>query len=188
MINESFETGIFPNKLKIAKVIPILEKGLTTKKSNYRPISLLSIFNKIFEKLMYQSLYKFLAAHELLFNLQFGFRSGHSTDHALVILTENIKSSLDSNRFGCGIFIDLQKAFDTVNHDILLRKLEHYGIRGNSLYWFKSYLKDRKQFVSVNGHSSSICNITCGVPQGSVLGRFLLFLIYINDLPSSSKL
>ena len=187
MINESFETSIFPDKLKIAKVIPAFKKGLTSTKSNYRQISLLSIFSKIFEKLMHKRLHKFLEVSESLFNLQFGFHSGHSTDHALVSLIDNIKSSLDNNRFGCGIFIDLQKAFDTVNHDIFLSKLEHYGIRGSSLTWFKSYLNDRKQFVSVNGYSSSICNITCGIIQGSVLGS-LLFLIYINDLPETSKL
>ena len=108
--------------------------------------------------------------------MQFGFRNGHSTDHALVSLTENIKSSLDNNSFGCVIFIDFKKAFDTVNHDILLSKLEHYGIRGTALNWFNSCLNG--QFVSVNGHSSSTCDITCGVPRGSVLGP-LLFLIYL---------
>ena len=101
--------------------------------------------------------------------MQFGFRSGHSTDHALISLTETIKSSLDNKRFGCGIFIDLQKAFDTVNHDILLQKLEYYGIRGTALKRFHSYLTNRKQFVSINGHSSSERDVTCGVPQGSVL-------------------
>ena len=186
LINESFTTGIFPENLKIAKVIPIFKKGLKTKTCNYRPISLLSIFSKIFEKLMQARLQKFLETCEVLFSMQFGFRSGHSTEHALVTLTESIKSTLDNNRLGCGIFIDLQKAFDTVNHGILLKKLEHYGIRDTALAWFESYLSNRKQLVSINGYSSSLCDITCGVPQGSVLGPFL-FLIYINDLPNATS-
>ena len=186
LVNQSFQSGTFPDKLKIAKVISLFKKGNPELPSNYRPISLLPIFSKIFEKLMYRRLYRFLEIHKVLYSLQFGFQENHSIDHALVSLTEAVRNTLDNKRFGCGIFIDLQKAFDTVNHAILLSKLEHYGVRGCALEWFRSYLSDRNQYVSVNGSNSKLLSITCGVPQGSVLGP-LLFLIYINDLPNASQ-
>ena len=150
LVNQSFQSGIYPDKLKIAKVISLFKKGNPELPSNYRPISLLPVFSKIFEKLMYRRLYKFLEINKVLYSLQFGFQENHSIDHALVSMTEAIRNILDNKRLGCGIFIDLQKAFDTVNHRILLSKMEHYGICGCALDWFKSYLSNRKQYVYVS--------------------------------------
>ncbi|XP_057290769.1 uncharacterized protein LOC130613442 [Hydractinia symbiolongicarpus] len=181
LINLSFTSGIFPSNLKTARVIPIHKKGSKLELTNYRPISLLSNIDKIFEKLIYKRVYGFLEANNVLYKQQFGFRKNYSTCQSLMNISQKIMDALDKGNYACGVFIDLQKAFDTVDHEILLTKLHHYGIRGNALSLFRSYLIGRQQFVSLNGARSANNLARHGVPQGSVLGP-LLFLIYKNDL------
>ena len=170
-----FSTGIVPHDLKLANVVPVYKKGSQTSLSNYRPISLLSIFNKLLEKLMYNKMIKFLEKNDIFYTKQFGFRSKHSTDHAILCIIDRIQKAIDNRSFSCGIFLDFSKAFDTVNHEILIHKLEYYGFRGLVKQWFISYLSERRQIVTVNSVKSAECSVSCGIPQGSVLGP-LLFL------------
>ena len=186
IFNLSFSTGQYPNILKISKTIPIFKNGSRLLVSNYRPISLLSNLNKILEKIVHERIYKFLKDYQCIYSLQFGFRKKHSTNHALIDITETIRQALDNKKFACVFLLTFKKPFDTVKHDILIDKLEHYGIRGTANNWFASYLKNRSQFVSTLGFDSSTKPVAHGFPQGSVLGP-LLFLIYINDLHSAIK-
>ena len=142
LFNLSFTSGSFPTILKTRKVAPVYKKDSKLKCSNYRPIYLLSNIDKILERIVYNCLYKFFEDNKLVYNLQFGFRQNHSTTHALIHLTKKIREQLDSGKYGCGIFVDFQKAFETVDHTILTQKLNYYGVRGKANNWFSSYLKN----------------------------------------------
>ncbi len=186
IINKSFNCGIVPSTLKRSRVIPIYKSGNKDDLINYRPISLLPVISKVFEKLVYIRMISFIDKNKILSNCQFGFRANHSTSHAIIRLTDLISSYLDKSEKVAGIFLDISKAFDSLDQDILLQKLDAYGFRGPIYHWLKSFIKNRFQCVVYNSVQSNFLSLSHGVAQGSTLGP-LLFLLYINDLPDVSN-
>ena len=186
IINKAITQGIFPRELKLARVIPIFKSGDKQNVSNYRPISILTFFAKVFEKILYNNISNFFDRNDSIHENQLGFRKGHSTNHAIITLADKITKSVDCGDIVINIFVDLKKAFDTVSSDILLKKLEAYGIRGNLLKLCESYLNDRYQYIVFNGVKSLKKLVTCGVPQGSIVGP-LFFLVYMTDNFNASQ-
>ena len=185
LINLSIETGAVPSDWKQAKVVPLFKSGNKDDLDSYRPISILLILSKILEKAVFHQLHSYLSENSLLSPYQSGFRANQSTQLAVTFLTDKIRSHMDKGLLTGAVFIDLKKAFDTVPHDGLLNKLYRYGIQGQPLSWFESYLSSSFQSVSIENRLSSAANIISGVHRGSMLGP-LLFILYINDLTPSS--
>ena len=176
-------TGVYPKSLKIAEVIPIFKKGCSTQTTNYKPISLLCQFNKIFEKLLHTCIYSYLIRYNLLNDQQFGFRKNLPTTLAISKIHNDLLHNIDQGLWSCSLFLDLSKAFDSVDHARLIKKLEcMYGFLGIALELMKSYFKNRYQYTKISKSKSAMRKIKCDVPQGSSLGP-LLFILYFNDLP-----
>ena len=186
IFNKCISEGVFPTSLKKAEVFPIFKKGNKELASNYRPISILSPFSKLFERHLHNQLTQFLDKNKILYTFQYGFRNNSSTEIALSQICEDLAERIERNSIACSVFVDLAKAFDTVDHQILMSKLNLYGVRGLPGQLISSYLSGRCQVTIANGQKSHSGVITCGVPQGSILGP-LLFLLYVNDLPNASS-
>ena len=182
IFNCSLLSKIFPDDLKTGKVAPVFKSGDCDNLNNYRPITVLPTIARVFEKLIYQQLYQFLDKHKILGKQQYGFRSLHSTALALSEATNHWLMNIDNGNMNSVVFLDIRKAFDTIDHQILIKKLSQYGIQDDELNFFESYLENRTQCCSVNGKLSDRQKIEYGVPQGSILGP-LLFIIYMHDLP-----
>ena len=181
LTNNSVEIGTYLSKLQHANVVSIYKAEHKTDPSNYRPISLLFVYDSIFAKTIYRRLMAYLETNGIFCSSQYGFRKKHSTEHALIDIVNQIQSHFDKGMLFCGVFIDLKKAFDAIDDCILPKKLHHYGIRGIINYWFRSYLTDHVQLTQIGSEVSTKLTKACGIPQGSVL-RPLLFLLYDNDL------
>jgi hypothetical protein len=186
LVNQSLSTGIFPQKFKIAKVVPLLKKPNCFVIDNFRPVSLLPVISKIVEKIVFNQLFKYFTENKLFYISQYGYRIAHSTETACLELVDRTTQLLDEKKLPLSVFIDLTKAFDTIDHEILIKKLQHYGIKDLALSWFQNYLNNRMQYVQIENFKSSVNPITTGVPQGSILGP-LLFIIYVNDINTISR-
>ena len=184
IINLSLSSGQVPSDFKTARVVPLYKKGDCNYVQNYRPVSVLEVVSKVFERIVHEQLYQYLSSNSVIYKYQSGFRSTFSTNTALTYLGDKIRFNLDKGLYTGVVLLDLQKAFDTVDHHILLSKLRATGADDLAVKWFSSYLKERKQFVDVLGTFSSKEGIRCGVPQGSILGP-LLFTLYVNDMSTA---
>ena len=181
IFNHSLLSGVFPDIMKLAEVVPLFKSKDRMVTANYCPISLLITLSKILEKIVYKRTYSFLQQHGLLYKSQYGFRSAHSCENAITELVGHVIKEQEMGKHTAVLFLDLSKAFDTLEHKVLLKKLEIYGIRGSLLNWFESYLYQRKLMAKCNNRLSNEYNINYGTPQGSILGP-LLFIIFCNDL------